>query len=119
MTTHMECHQVNVKAQQANRNSLWHSIRHMIQVRKLHPAFGRGDFQWIDCKNNAIAAYTRSYENHIIYVVNNLSAGEQAVSIPLPESYKKLTDILTDTVYTIQDHTLTLELNPRQFLWLT
>jgi maltose alpha-D-glucosyltransferase/alpha-amylase len=110
--------QVNIKTQRTNPSSLWHSIRHMIKVRKLHPAFGRGDFQWTDCENEAIAAYKRFYENQVIHVVNNLSAEKQVISIPLPGSSPQLTDILTDTVYYIQDHTLTLELNPRQFLWL-
>lgn len=110
--------QVNVKAEQANPDSLWHSVRHMIQARKAHPVFGRGDFEWIDCENNAIAAYTRSHENQIVYVVNNLSASAQAISVPLPKSYKKLTDILTNTTYPVQDHTIKLELSPRQFLWL-
>ena len=50
--------QVNVKFQQGNPYSLWHSVHQMIEVRKEHPAFGRGDFQWIDCANEAIAAYT-------------------------------------------------------------
>ena len=112
------CQQVNVKDQQENPSSLWHSIQHMIQVRKTYSAFGRGDFQWIDCKNDAIASYTRTYEKQTLYILNNLSAGEQTISIPLPKSPKQLTDILTDTIYYVQDHTLTLELGPRQFLWL-
>jgi maltose alpha-D-glucosyltransferase/alpha-amylase len=112
------CKQVNVKTQQGNPYSLWHAIRHMIQMRKAHPAFGRGDFQWIDCGNDAIAAYARSYENQIIYVVNNLSASAHAITVPLPDASRQLSDILTDEVYHIQDHRLTLELSPRQFLWL-
>jgi len=110
--------QVNVKEQRSNQDSLWHSIRQMIQARKAYSAFGRGDFQWIECDNKAIAAYTRSHEDQVVYVVNNLSAGQQTISIPMPDSAKELTDILTKTVYHFQDHTLTLELSPRQFLWL-
>jgi maltose alpha-D-glucosyltransferase/alpha-amylase len=111
--------QVNVKAEQANRDSLWHSIRHMIRVRKSNPVFGRGDFQWIECENEAIAAYTRSYENQVFYVMNNLSSEVQTFSISLQTSSKTLTDILTEKEFYVQDYTLTLELSPRQFLWLT
>jgi maltose alpha-D-glucosyltransferase/alpha-amylase len=111
-------HQVNVKSQIGNPYSLWHSIRQMIQVRKKNFAFGRGDFQWIDFENEAIAAYTRTYENQKVYVVNNLSASEQVVSITLPDPYKQMTDLLTDTVHYTQDQTLTLKLSPRQFFWL-
>ncbi len=111
--------QVNVAGQQENSYSLWHSVQHMIEVRKEYPAFGRGDFQWIDFDNEAIAGYTRTYENQVIYVVNNLSAGEQDITLPLPDSTQQLTDILTDTVHYAQEHTLTLKLGPRQVLWLT
>ena len=86
------------------------------QVR--HPAFGQGDFKWIDCKNDAVAAYTRTFENETIYVLNNLSAGEQAISVRLKTASKQLNDVLTDTNYFFQDHTLKLEMAPRQFLWL-
>jgi maltose alpha-D-glucosyltransferase / alpha-amylase len=112
------CHQVNVKEQRANPASLWHSVQHMIRVRKEHPAFGQGDFKWIDCKNDAVAAYTRTFENETIYVLNNLSAGEQAISVRLKTASKQLNDVLTDTNYFFQDHTLKLEMAPRQFLWL-
>ena len=112
------CHQVNVKAQRANPSSLWHSVQKMIHVRKEHPVFGEGDFEWIDCKNDAIAAYTRTLENETIYVFNNLSAGEQVISIPIRGPIQQLTDILTDTKYFVQSHALKLELGPRQFLWL-
>lgn len=110
--------QVNVKSQQDNPYSLWHSIRNMIRVRKEYPAFGRGDFQWIDCENESIAAYVRTYENQVIYIVNNLSAQEQVISIPLAEPSRKLTDLLTGKDYHVIDHVLTLKLTPRQYIWL-
>jgi len=110
--------QVNVAEQRENEYSLWHSIQHMIQVRREYPAFGRGDFEWIDCENDAVAAYTRSFEGQVIYVVNNLSAGEQIITFSLPEDIQQLTDILTDTLHHCQDNTITLKLNPRQILWL-
>ena len=110
--------QVNVKDQRKNQESIWHSIHHMIKARKEYPVFGRGNFQWIENDNKAIAAFTRSHGNQVVYVLNNLSAENQAISISMPDSAKELTDILTETVYHFQDHTLTVELGPRQFLWL-
>jgi maltose alpha-D-glucosyltransferase / alpha-amylase len=110
--------QVNVKSQQENPYSLYHSVRNMIRARKGYVAFGRGDFQWIDCDNEAIAAYTRTYENQIIYVLNNLSASEHIISIPMPDNSGPLTDILTGKEIHIQDQTLTLKMTPRQYLWL-
>jgi len=110
--------QVNVKSQQENPYSLWHSIRQMIRARKEHSVFGRGDFQWIDCENDGIAAYTRSYENQVIYVFNNLSASEQVITIPIAERTRPFTDILTGKEYFINDRMLTLKLSPRQYFWL-
>jgi maltose alpha-D-glucosyltransferase/alpha-amylase len=110
--------QVNVKSQQENSASLWHSIRHMIHTRKKYNAFGRGDFQWIDCYNEAIAAYARTYEDQSIFVFNNLSASEQLFSIPMPDRSSPLTDLLTEKEYHIQEGSLTLRMTPRQYLWL-
>lgn len=110
--------QVNVKSQQENPYSLLHSVRNMIRARKEYPAFGRGAFEWIDCENEAIAAYLRTYEDQVIYVFNNLSASEHVISIPMQDTSGPLTDILTGKDYYIQDQTLTIKMSPRQYLWL-
>jgi maltose alpha-D-glucosyltransferase/alpha-amylase len=110
--------QVNVKIQQGDTGSLWNAIRHMIEVRKAHPAFGHGDFQWIDCGNEAIAASARTLEGPVIYVLNHLSARQQALTIPLPDASGGLTDMLTGAVFHLQDHRLRLDLSPHQVLWL-
>ncbi len=110
--------QINVEAQRANPTSLWNSIRQMIWTRKEQPAFGRGDFHWLDCNNDAIAAYTRAYDDQVIYVFNNLSVSKQVVTISIPEGTRSLTDLLTGKEYVTTDYTLTLELNPCQYFWL-
>jgi maltose alpha-D-glucosyltransferase/alpha-amylase len=113
------CQQVNVHEQRANSYSLWHSIQRMIQVRKEYPAFGRGEFEWVDCETDTIAAYARAFEDKIVYVFNNLSAEEQIITIPFSSSAQQLTDLLTEKVYPITENSLTLNLSPRQYLWLT
>ena len=110
--------QVNVEDQIANPDSLWHSIRNMIQIRKEHMAFGRGDFQWIDCGNEALATYTRAYDKETIYVFNNMSALEQEISVPIHERRADLTDLLTGEQYPVSNQMLLLYLTPRQTLWL-
>ena len=90
----------------------------MIRVRKEHPTFGRGDFEWIDCQNDAIAAYTRTFEGEVVIVLNNLSTLEQNISISAPVGAKQVNDLLTKTTYHIQESTLNVKLNPRQYLWL-
>ena len=101
---------VNVEAQTPDSNSLLHSIRRMIAVRKAHPAFGHGSFVWTDVGTDAVAAYTRKYETETILVLNNLSAETQSVSLPqVPAS-----EILTGNVISSDS----LALAPYQFLWL-
>jgi maltose alpha-D-glucosyltransferase/alpha-amylase len=113
------CQQVNVIGQQENEFSLWHSVQRMIQIRKEYPVFGRGDFEWIDYENNAIAAYVRSFEDQVIYVLNNLSAGEQTITFSVNSSAGQLTDLLTEKIFPLNENSVTLTMSPRQYLWLT
>ena len=50
---------VNVTAQMTNPDSLFHTMRRMIEIRRTHHAFGRGAFEWQDAGTNAIAAYQK------------------------------------------------------------
>jgi maltose alpha-D-glucosyltransferase/alpha-amylase len=90
----------------------------MIRVRKEHPAFGHSRFEWVDCGNEAIAAYKRWYEEENLLIIHNLSSASQQISITLPEASDKVTELLSGTVYGLQDQRLGIELSPRQFLWL-
>jgi maltose alpha-D-glucosyltransferase/alpha-amylase len=105
---------VNVLAQRANPSSLWNAIRHMIEVRKEHLAFGRGNFEWIDLKNSHVAAFQRTYENQTILALHNLSDSPQTVSVETKKSANTLTDLLTKKSFEPGN----LELAPLQFLWL-
>jgi maltose alpha-D-glucosyltransferase/alpha-amylase len=51
---------VNVAAQQSDPDSLWHTVKRMIALRKAYPLFGWGSFTWIDSKNDAVASYWRN-----------------------------------------------------------
>jgi maltose alpha-D-glucosyltransferase/alpha-amylase len=53
----------------------------MIELRKSHPALGLGDFKWVDAGNDAVAAYTRRYQDEHILVLNNLSDEVQKVCL--------------------------------------
>ena len=75
--------QINVEAQRANPGSLLNRMREMIQVRKAHPAFGRGELHILEPANRAVLAYTRTYHNVTLLVVNNLSPESQSVELEL------------------------------------
>src|SRR5215510_10415097 len=61
----LDYHYLNVENQLADKNSLFHAISKMIQVRKQHHAFGRGTMEWILTDNPSLAIYLRKYEDEI------------------------------------------------------
>jgi maltose alpha-D-glucosyltransferase / alpha-amylase len=73
--------QVNVAQQRADPDSLFNTLRHMIRVRKQHPAFGRGDFAWVDLGTNAVAAYRRTLDHDRVLVLHNLSDRPQPIEL--------------------------------------
>ncbi|MGD9526554.1 maltose alpha-D-glucosyltransferase [Pseudonocardia sp.] len=79
---------VNVEAQLNSTTSLLHWTRHMIEIRKRHHAFGRGDFHELGGSNPSVLAYTRSFEfpdgsGDTVLCVNNMSRFPQPVELDL------------------------------------
>ena len=108
---------VNVAEQQADPNSLWNSIRHMLHVRKQYRAFGWGTLDWMDCDNDQIAAYSRRYEDQRIIAVHNLAHLSQTVALGLDQT-APFVDILTDHRFAARQKTLELDLAPYEYRWL-
>ncbi len=109
---------VNVERQKRDKSSLWHSIRHMITIRQQHHAFGWGEFEWIDCSNNSVAAYRRTLKGETILVFQNLSDVHQKASYKTKRSVKIRTDLLTKKEYGSVNGEVNLNLAPYQYLWL-
>lgn len=103
-------HRVNVQAQQADPDSLLNALRHMIDVRKQHPAFGRGDFTWAEVGSKAVAAYWRTLDNDRVLVLHNLSDRSQPIE-PVA-SLHDWVDLLSNSPVS------PTALEPYQFLWL-
>ncbi len=76
---------VNVQAQRADPNSLFHALRRMILTRKQHFAFGWGDCQFLEPANRAVLAYLRRFKEECLLIVNNLSSTPQTVALELAE----------------------------------
>lgn len=53
---------LNVVQQQAEPDSLWYTIRHMLAVRRNYRAFGRGTFEFVLPENEAILGYWREVD---------------------------------------------------------
>ena len=74
---------VNVEAQERDGSSLLHWMRNLIGLRKLFPAFGLGDFEFVEPANRKVLAYLRRYGDDTILCVANLSRSVQPVELDL------------------------------------
>ncbi|MGB8983197.1 MAG: alpha-glucosidase C-terminal domain-containing protein, partial [Anaerolineales bacterium] len=109
---------VNARSQLDDPNSMLNLIRHMIAIRKQQQAFGWGEFELIDVRNDAIAAFQRTHNGETILAVHNLSDARQKVSLPLKKPVKSLTDLLTQKQFMPAKENLEIELLPYEYLWL-
>ena len=111
--------QVNVAAQRAHPDSLWHRVRRMIVVRKELPVLGWGSLSWIETSSPAVAAYWRGIEGQRLLVVNNFSRTEQEFTLPFPETPVRLEDLLGGRQVSLTGgNELNITLGPCQYLWL-
>jgi len=113
---------VNVADQQTDLASLYYITKNMIAVRKVHRAFGWGDFSWAETtKPKEIAAYYRTYQSETLLIVNNLSSKKQTVDINLVGEHLFFPppDLFTGLATgELLDNLLELELRPNGYLWL-
>ena len=109
---------VNVDSLRRDPNSMWYTIRHMLAVRKQHHAFGRGEFEWLDCQNDKVAVFQRTYDGETILAIHNLSDEEQSVSLKIKKTAKSLIDLLTQKELLSGEGSSNAELAPYQYLWL-
>ncbi|HXQ36878.1 MAG TPA: maltose alpha-D-glucosyltransferase, partial [Anaerolineales bacterium] len=92
---------VNVASQLADKNSLFHAIKKMIQIRKKYPAFGRGSMEWVNTGNPTVAAYVRKHEDESLLILNNLSSSSQTITLPR-EYYGSVTNQLTEDHFQLE-----------------
>ncbi len=76
---------VNVEAQHRNASSLLWWMRRLIALRKQHPAFGRGTFEWVEHDTPKVVAFIRRHEGDAVLVVANLSRFSQPVALDLSD----------------------------------
>ena len=105
---------VNVARQLADKTSLFHSIKRMVDVRRRHSVFGRGSMAWVITDNPSAAVYTRTHQEETLLIINNLSGEPQTLVLPL-EYQGAYTDLLSNTR---QDTDQKFTLQPYAYLWL-
>jgi maltose alpha-D-glucosyltransferase / alpha-amylase len=114
VTGELDYHHLNVAKQLADKNSLFHATSKMIQVRKQHHAFGRGNMEWVLTENPSLAIYTRKFQDETLLIINNLSDSAQAISLP-----KDVQSIYADLLSNAQEQIgSTLKLQPYTYRWL-
>lgn len=112
---------VNVDIQSANPSSLLWYMRRMIDLRKKHLAFGRGDFKIVAVDNPKILAFTRTYEEETILVVVNLSRYAQPAEIELKdfEGYQPIELQSRNKFPVIRNSRYFLSMGGYSFQWFT
>lgn len=111
---------VNVAAQMADSSSLFHTIKHLIAVRKANPVLGWGRCDFLPLTNKAVLAFVRRTDEAQMLIVCNLSDQPQTVALSLPD-FVGLTpqDVLSDTPFVpIAPADYPLSLAPYQYRWL-
>ncbi|GBD84279.1 trehalose synthase/amylase TreS [bacterium BMS3Abin02] len=81
---------LNVAESLDDHSSLLNWTRKAIAVRRRHPAFGRGDVEWLRPADPALLAYVLTYEDDAVLAVANLS--DRTTTMPLPQPG---TDLIT------------------------
>jgi maltose alpha-D-glucosyltransferase/alpha-amylase len=124
---------VNVEVQQKNPHSLLWWTKRLIDLRKRHPAFGRGSITFLTPHNHKVLAFIRSHADlpdaqrngygsagpDDVLVVANLSRLTQCVELDL-SAYQGYTpvELLGRTPFPeAGDHPYLLTLGPYAFYW--
>jgi maltose alpha-D-glucosyltransferase/alpha-amylase len=111
---------VNVAAQRADPNSLWHHLRRMMAARKAHPVLGQGECECLSSGNRAVFVAVRSDRSETIVAAHNLSDAAQSIAIDLrrwPGAH--VHDLLSDVALRdVSDQPYALTLRSYQSYWL-
>ncbi|RME76683.1 MAG: maltose alpha-D-glucosyltransferase [Chloroflexi bacterium] len=112
---------VNVAAQMADPQSLWHTIRQMVAVRKANPVLGWGNCQFLPAGSRAVLALLRQGQEAAVLALHNLSGTAQTAVLPL-ESFAgaQPVDLLgrADPLPPVGTEPYRVNLRPYDYLWL-
>ncbi|HEQ72330.1 MAG TPA: maltose alpha-D-glucosyltransferase [Spirochaetia bacterium] len=109
----------NVETLEQNPTSLLWWMRSMINVRRGHPAFSRGEFSFISSNNPKVLAYSRSLDGEAILCVVNLSRFAEIAELDLRD-FKgyEVSELFSRNVFaTVGARPLTVTLNAHDFFW--
>ena len=106
---------VSVAQERGDPRSIWNAVRHMLQTRKTHRAFGSGGCSWLDVGNEAIAAYRRQNGSDDMLAIHNLSDSPAALRVA---ASGPLQDLLTARRFDPRLLASGFDLAAYEYLWL-
>jgi len=113
---------INVAAQQADPNSLYHFMKHLTATRKTNPVLGEGSCEFLASENKSILAYLRRNRIATILVVGNLSDRPQTAQLALSEFTGRVPTELLKSIQNsfakIGSTPYPIKLNPFDYFWL-
>lgn len=108
----------NLKDEDNFHSQVYKIISSMLNTRKDHSAFGRGDLDFVNVLNakgeqeNKVLSYFRTHGDEKILVINNLSSEKLVLSNPLPENNLA---VLNMNNFLMDDDSIVLQ--PNGFVW--
>ncbi len=100
---------------------VYESIKSMLNTRKDHPAFGRGNTEFVDVLDSdgqptdKVLAYLRSISDENVLVLNNLSGETIEIKHPLPENH---VFVLNLNGFSYDEEKQSFLLEPYGFVWM-
>ena len=111
---------INVNSAEQKSDSLLFKMRHLIQLRKKHPVFSFGDYEFLLKNHKECLVLMRSQENIHILCAMNLTDKKQSICLDL-SSYneKQLFDLIRNKTYAqLDSDPITITLEPFEYFWL-
>jgi len=111
---------VNVAAGTKEPDSLLNKMKHLINVRKSHPIFATGDYQFLHKDQTELLIVLRSQESENVVCVLNLTDEKQTLSLDLAQfSGRRVFDLLTEKPYPdVTEKPYQIGAPPFGFFWL-
>ena len=111
---------VNVSSESKNPESLLNKMRHLVEVRKSHPIFAVGDYEFLAQDQKEFLVILRSLDDQNVMCIHNLTGEEKTLEFDLSKfSGSQLIDLIEneDNGY-VMDKKQKFEMAPYQFLWM-
>ncbi len=112
---------INVEAQQGNQASLLWWMKRLIDIRKQHPAFGRGELEFLMPENARILAFVRDDGEERLLMVANLSRFTQYTELDLGKfAGQTPTEVFGRSQFpVITERPYPITLGPHSFYWFS